>query len=125
VTGAKGRAPTKYFKGSLTYMGGMMVSGALVICGRDARRKALAVADGIIQKTRNIFNEMGIDDYTSLNIEVFSFFFFFFLALRNFVNLLIFRLLDQSILMVSIRKLRMHVKYFCESLRRIKTSARW
>lgn len=70
VSGARGRAPTKFFKGSMTYMGGMMVSGALVICGRDARRKALAVADGIIQKTRNIFNEMGLADYTSLNVEV-------------------------------------------------------
>jgi hypothetical protein len=74
VTGVKGRAPTKFYKASLTYMGGLMVSGALVICGRDARRKALAVADGIIQKTRNIFKELGLPDYTELNVEVTNYF---------------------------------------------------
>src|SRR5690242_19089477 len=47
-----------------------MVSGSLIICGRDARKKALAVAMAIIQRCRNIFKKLGLSDFTNLNIEV-------------------------------------------------------
>ena len=44
VSGAKGRAPTEFYKASLTYVGGFKMSGMLFIAGRNAVSKAKALA---------------------------------------------------------------------------------
>lgn len=69
VTGARGRPPTPHYKASITYLGGLKMEAVLMIGGVDAKRKALAVADGILTRTRRLFKERGIADYSDVNVE--------------------------------------------------------
>jgi len=69
VKGCRGRPPTKYYKASVTYLGGLKMEAMLMIGGIDAKRKALAVADGILTRTRRIFKEKGYKDYDRVNVE--------------------------------------------------------
>ncbi|CAG8587652.1 11478_t:CDS:2, partial [Scutellospora calospora] len=70
VTGAKGRAPTKYLKVSGIYLDGYKMTGQLVIGGIDAWRKAAAVAHAILTKTRVLFTKLGLSQYRNVNVEV-------------------------------------------------------
>lgn len=69
VTGARGRPPTPYYKASITYLGGLKMDAVLMVGGMDAKRKALAVADGILTRTRRLFSEKGFSDYSDVNVE--------------------------------------------------------
>lgn len=69
VTGAKGKPPTPYYKASVTYLGGLKMDAVLMIGGIDAKRKALAVADSILARTRRVFKERGLGDYSNVHIE--------------------------------------------------------
>ncbi len=70
VTGAKGRAPTGQYKVSATYQDGFRASGTMMIGGVDAVRKAEAVAAAILKRTRRLFAERGLADYTRTDVEV-------------------------------------------------------
>eukprot|EP01128_Nolandella_sp_AFSM9_P006555 TRINITY_DN3406_c0_g1_i1.p1 TRINITY_DN3406_c0_g1~~TRINITY_DN3406_c0_g1_i1.p1 ORF type:complete len:647 (+),score=137.19 TRINITY_DN3406_c0_g1_i1:93-1943(+) len=69
VKGAKGKPPTLLYKVSNTYLGPYKLSGSLLIAGKDARAKGLAVGNAIISKTRRMFKERNFDDYLRVNIE--------------------------------------------------------
>jgi hypothetical protein len=69
VTGARGRPPTPFYKASITYLGGLKMDAVLMVGGIDAKRKALAVADGILTRTRRLFKERGIADYSNVHVE--------------------------------------------------------
>lgn len=60
----------KYYKTSCTYFSGYKMDAMLMIGGRDARKKGLAVADGILQRTRNEFKRRGYEDYSAVNVEL-------------------------------------------------------
>ncbi len=70
MTGPKGRPPTQFFKVSATTFDGFKLSGMLMIGGIEAAQKARAVADGILTKTRRMFKERDMEDYTETNVEV-------------------------------------------------------
>eukprot|EP01127_Copromyxa_protea_P016118 TRINITY_DN4739_c0_g1_i1.p1 TRINITY_DN4739_c0_g1~~TRINITY_DN4739_c0_g1_i1.p1 ORF type:complete len:615 (-),score=110.50 TRINITY_DN4739_c0_g1_i1:35-1879(-) len=69
VTGAKGRPPTSTYKASVTYLGGFKMDAVLMIGGIDAKKKAFAVADGILTRTRRLFQERGYGDYSNVHLE--------------------------------------------------------
>jgi hypothetical protein len=70
VKGARGWAPTHSYKVSATYQDGFRTTGTMMIGGRDAVKKAEAVAAAILKRTRRLFAERGLADYTRTDVEV-------------------------------------------------------
>lgn len=70
VSNAKGRAPTTTYKVSATYFDGYKCSAQLTVIGFDAAKKLKRTAEAILTRTRRIFREMNLPDYTDTNIEV-------------------------------------------------------
>jgi len=72
VSGARGRAPTTTYKVSATQLDGFRCAGMLTIIGIDAAAKARRTGEAIIERTRGILQQMGLPDYTSVQIELFG-----------------------------------------------------
>jgi hypothetical protein len=70
VGGARGRPRPNSFKVSATYLDGFRCVGSLVVIGIDAARKARRTAEAILARTRTIFSERGLADYSATNIEI-------------------------------------------------------
>lgn len=70
VRGAKGYAPTPTYKVSATYADGYKCAAQLTIVGFDAQRKARRSAEAILERTRDMFAQLGLGDYSATNIEV-------------------------------------------------------
>ncbi len=70
VSGARGRAPTPSYKVSATYIDGFRCTGQLTIVGIDAARKAQRTGEAILARTRALFAQAGLPDYSRTHIEV-------------------------------------------------------
>jgi len=69
VRGARGRAPTPDYKVSATYVDGYRANGQLTVVGFEADRKARRTAEAILQRTRGLFRQLGLADYSATHIE--------------------------------------------------------
>jgi len=69
VRGARGLAPTPDYKVSATYADGYRATGQLTIVGIDADRKARRTAEAILERTRGLFRQLGLPDYSATHIE--------------------------------------------------------
>jgi hypothetical protein len=70
VEGARGRAPTDTYKVSATYPDGYRATAQLTIVGFEAAAKAERTAQAILERTRRLFREAGLADYTDTCVEV-------------------------------------------------------
>ncbi|MFC5497104.1 acyclic terpene utilization AtuA family protein [Caenimonas terrae] len=70
VRGARGLAPGPEYKVSATYMDGFRCTGQLTIIGIDAARKARRTGEAILERTRELFAQQGLADYSRTNLEV-------------------------------------------------------
>ena len=70
VSGAKGYPPTDTYKVSATYKDGYKVVATIVIGGPSAVKKAHVIGEAILDKTRLIFHEKGMEDYTKTNMGI-------------------------------------------------------
>ncbi len=70
VSGGRGLPPTDSYKVSATYMDGFRTAGMMVIVGIDAVAKAQRTGEAILERTREIFKQRGLPDYTATKIEV-------------------------------------------------------
>ena len=70
VHGARGKAPTSYYKVSATYTHGFRCSGQLTIVGLDAVAKAQRTGEAILARTRRLLQDAGLKDYGDSLIEV-------------------------------------------------------
>jgi hypothetical protein len=70
VRGAKGYAPTPTYKVSATYADGYKCAAQLTIIGFDAQRKVRRSAEAILERTRAMFAQMGLGDYSATHVEV-------------------------------------------------------
>lgn len=70
VSGAKGSAPTDTYKVSATYQDGWRAVAMITIGGWDAVGKAEKTADAILTRTRRMFAERNLGDYTDTLVEV-------------------------------------------------------
>jgi len=70
VRGARGLAPGPQYKVSATYMDGFRCNGQLTIIGIDAARKAQRTGEAILERTRELFAQQGLADYSRTSIEV-------------------------------------------------------
>jgi len=72
VGGARGRAPGASYKVSATQLDGFRCAGTLAIVGIDAAAKAQRTGEAIVERTRQILQQMGLGDYTAVRIELFG-----------------------------------------------------
>ncbi len=70
VTGVRGRPPTLFYKVSATYPDGYRSTATTLITGFDAVAKARRYGDAIIARTRRIFAERGLGDYTQTAVHL-------------------------------------------------------
>ena len=70
VSGARGRAPTPTYKVCATYPDGYRCTAILNIIGIDAAKKARRTAEAILARTRTIFREQNLADYSATRVEV-------------------------------------------------------
>jgi hypothetical protein len=70
VRGARGIAPPPAYKVSATYMDGFRCNAQLTIVGTDAVRKARRTGEAILERTRELFAQHGLADYSRTGIEV-------------------------------------------------------
>lgn len=70
LAGARGRAPTDTYKVSATYVDGWRCNAQLTIVGVDAVRKAERTAEAILERTRRLFVEQGLGDYTRTHVDI-------------------------------------------------------
>ncbi len=69
VMGAKGYAPSGYYKVSGTWIDGFRCVANLLIGGVEAAAKAESVAEGILAKCRHLFAHRGMADFTRTRID--------------------------------------------------------
>lgn len=70
VRGARGLAPGPDYKVSATYLDGFRCSAQLTIIGIDAARKARRTGEATLERTRELFAQQGLADYSRTRIEV-------------------------------------------------------
>lgn len=70
VTGARGRAPTPFYKVCATAMSGFRVSAQLTIIGEDAVRKAQRTGEALLERGRGLCREFGKPDFTQTHIDL-------------------------------------------------------
>jgi hypothetical protein len=70
VRGVRGRPATSTYKVSATYLDGYRAFGNLTIVGIDAAKKAERTAEAILARTRAMFRERNVGDYTETSIEI-------------------------------------------------------
>lgn len=69
VKGAKGNAPSPFYKVSVTSWDGHRLAGSFLVTGFAAREKAEAVIQSILEKARKIFKARGMDDFRQVLVE--------------------------------------------------------
>uniref|UniRef100_A0AAY4CVS4 Uncharacterized protein n=1 Tax=Denticeps clupeoides TaxID=299321 RepID=A0AAY4CVS4_9TELE len=70
VTGAKGSQPAADYKVCATYMDGFRATAVCPVGGPRAAEKGRRTAESIIKRTRRIFKQLGLEDYSSVNIQI-------------------------------------------------------
>ncbi|KAL7845931.1 hypothetical protein AOLI_G00241230 [Acnodon oligacanthus] len=70
VGGAKGSPPSPDYKVCATYMDGFRATAVCPVGGPRAAEKARRTAESIIKRTRRIFRQLGLEDYSGVNIQV-------------------------------------------------------
>ncbi|XP_060754577.1 uncharacterized protein lratb.1 isoform X2 [Neoarius graeffei] len=70
VGGAKGSPPSGDYKVCATYMDGFRATAVCPVAGPRAAQKARKTAESIIKRTRRMFRQLGLEDYSDVNIQV-------------------------------------------------------
>jgi hypothetical protein len=70
VSNARGRAPTRSYKVSSTYVDGFRSVAQLTLIGFDAAGKARRTGDALLERTRALFKAQGLADYSATRLEV-------------------------------------------------------
>ncbi|KAG7496304.1 hypothetical protein JOB18_016450 [Solea senegalensis] len=70
VTGAKGLAPSHDYKVCATYMDGFRATAVCPVGGPRAAEKARRTADSIVKRTKRMFKQLGLEDFSSVNVQV-------------------------------------------------------
>ncbi len=70
VRGARGLAPGPAYKVSSTYLDGFRCTAQLTVVGIAAAAKARRTGEAILTRTRELFAQLGLGDYSRTHIEV-------------------------------------------------------
>ena len=69
VSGARGRPPTSQYKISATYQDGYRAVASISIVGPDAVAKAERTAEAMLARTRMLFKERNLADFSATHVE--------------------------------------------------------
>lgn len=69
VTGAKGRAPSPYYKVCTTYQDGWRLIALAPVVGRDAARKAVRQAEAVLTRVESMLRQRNIAPFRAKRIE--------------------------------------------------------
>ncbi|KAK5848088.1 hypothetical protein PBY51_005736 [Eleginops maclovinus] len=70
VTGARGSAPSQDYKVCATFMDGFRATAVCPVGGPRAAEKARRTADSIIKRTRRMLQQLKMEDFSSVNVQV-------------------------------------------------------
>lgn len=70
VSGARGRAPGRDYKGNVTWQDGWQIQLMMAIRGRDARARAQRTAEALLARTRRMLAQAGLPDYSATQVEL-------------------------------------------------------
>lgn len=70
VTGAKGLAPSPDYKVCATYMDGFRATAVCPLGGPRVTEKARRTAESIIKRTKRMFKQLDLEDFSAVNIQV-------------------------------------------------------
>lgn len=70
IAGARGRAPTPFYKVSATYADGFRCSGGFTVIGIDAADKAQRAAETVIARNRRMLRDSNLGDFDAVEIEL-------------------------------------------------------
>ena len=70
VAGARGKPPTDTYKVCATYADGFRCTGTLTVTGFDAAAKARRSGEAILTRTRALFADAGLADYSGVDLSV-------------------------------------------------------
>lgn len=70
VSGARGRVPSNQYKVSATYPDGFRVLVSFVMAGRDAKAKATAVSNAILEKCERVLALRGVPPFSQKSVEL-------------------------------------------------------
>jgi len=70
VTGALGREPSDQYKVSATWPDGFKCTVTFLLAGMEAKAKAQAVAEAILEKTSGMLKQKGLKPYSETSIEL-------------------------------------------------------
>ncbi|XP_041841045.1 uncharacterized protein lratb.1 isoform X2 [Melanotaenia boesemani] len=70
VSGARGFPPSHDYKVCATYMDGFRATAVCPVGGPRAAEKARRTADSIIKRTKRMFKQLGLEDFSSVNVQV-------------------------------------------------------
>ncbi|XP_020849641.1 uncharacterized protein LOC110213619 isoform X1 [Phascolarctos cinereus] len=70
VHGAKGVAPSASYKVSASYLDGFRATAVCPIGGPRATEKGRQTAESILRRTRLMFEELGLEDYSAIHVQI-------------------------------------------------------
>lgn len=70
VTGARGRAPSAYYKVTATFQKGFQIAIMMAIRGQRAKAKAERTAQELLDRTQRLMRDQGFADYSSTLVEL-------------------------------------------------------
>ncbi|XP_068961690.1 uncharacterized protein [Petaurus breviceps papuanus] len=70
VNRAKGSAPSASYKVSASYLDGFRATAVCPIGGPRATEKGRRTAESILRRTRLMFEELGLEDYSAVHIQI-------------------------------------------------------
>ncbi|KAM4709085.1 uncharacterized protein O3C94_018230 isoform 1-T3 [Discoglossus pictus] len=70
VHGARGQAPSSHYKVCATYLDGFRATAVCPVGGPKAAEKGRRTAESILKRTRDMFTQLGLEDYSDVNIQI-------------------------------------------------------
>ncbi|XP_075054510.1 uncharacterized protein LOC142140654 isoform X2 [Mixophyes fleayi] len=70
VLGARGVAPSSSYKVCATYLDGFRATAVCVVGGPRAAEKGRRTAESILRRTRDMFAQLGLEDYSAVNVQI-------------------------------------------------------
>nr|XP_028601015.1 uncharacterized protein LOC114604738 [Podarcis muralis] len=70
VQGAKGLPPSAFYKVNATYLDGFRATACCPVGGPKAIEKARRTAESILERTRMMFDQLGYEDYSKINLQI-------------------------------------------------------
>ncbi|XP_053316264.1 uncharacterized protein LOC128483965 [Spea bombifrons] len=70
VHGARGQAPSSYYKVCATYADGFRATAVCPVSGPKAAEKGRRTAESILKRTQDMFTQLGYEDFSGVNVQI-------------------------------------------------------